>query len=161
MLVPPHVPLQTLAPLAIDPAGWLAPLGIAVLSFTLLRRYRVRMKASAAATRGTNKDEDRSPIRDAIRESAGTWELRLHDAGRAAEASLNTRAAELGALAERAEDAALRLRTLPESCEDATVLPLPSGEERVRLHLRQAGYDEGQIDVILARDGEGERRRAA
>ena len=145
-----------LPPLAIDPTGWLAPLGIAVLTFTLLRRYRVRSAPKQVA----KPTDPAAAVREAVRESAGAWELRLHDAGRAAEASLSTRAAELDALADRAEAAAGRLRLLPTPGEDESI-PLPTGEERVRLHLRQAGYDERQIDVILDRDDAGERRRAA
>ena len=153
MAAPPMLP-----PLAIDAAGWLAPLGVAVLTFTLLRRYRLRTtprpKRRAAAR------SDAGSVREAIRESVGAWELRLHDAGRAAEASLNTRAAELGALTENADRAADRLRVVPgdAGCETH---PLPEGEERVRRHLRQAGYDDRQIDVLLNRDAPGERRRAA
>ncbi|MFH5804100.1 hypothetical protein [Alienimonas sp. DA493] len=154
MLVPPPLP-----PLAIDPASLLAPLGIAVLTVTLLRRYRLKTTAPRKAAAPSDPGV---AVREAVRESAGEWELRLHDAGRAAEASLNTRAAELSALAERAETAAERLRVVGLPPEDADApVTLPIGEERVRRHLRQAGYDDRQIDVILSRDGEGERERAA
>lgn len=151
MLVPP-----TLPPLAIDPASLLAPLGVAVLTVTLLRRYRLKTTPRKSA----RPADPITTVRDAVRESGGAWELRLHDAGRAAEASLNTRAAELDALTERAESAAERLRLVAPPAEEAPVT-LPIGEERVRRHLRQAGYDDRQIDVILSRDGEGERERAA
>ena len=157
MAAPPMLP-----PLAMDAAGWLAPLGVAVLTFTLLRRYRLRTtsrpKQRADAKAGAI--DDAGPVRETIRETVGEWELRLHDAGRAAEASLNTRAAELGALTENADRAAERLRVVPDDVESDT-LPLPAGDERVRRHLRQAGYDDRQIDVLLDRDAPGERRRAA
>ncbi len=161
MLLPASLP-----PLAIDPAGWLAPLGVAVLTFTLLRRYRVRMGGRRKAARKPAALVDpAAAVRTAVGESAGAWELRLHDAGRAAEASLETRVATLDALAERADAAADRLRNLSPSEGPQTIpLPhasLPDGDERTRRHLRQAGYDDRQIDVILARDGDGERRRAA
>ncbi|WP_171183556.1 hypothetical protein [Alienimonas chondri] len=153
MLVPPTFP-----PLAVDPASWLAPLGIAVLTFTLLRRYRVRSSPKQKSAKV--RTDPTTAVRDAVRESAGAWELRLHDAGRAAEASLHTKAAELDALAERAESAALRLRVVSDE-PDVLPVALPEGDERVRLHLRQAGYDDRQIAVILARDEPGEQRRAA
>ena len=133
-----------------DAAGWLAPLGVAVLTATLLRRYRVRSRGPAKKT--TTADPV-AAAREAVRETVGGWELRLHDAGRDAEARLQTRAAELESLLHRA-DAAVR-------DEPDEVIPLPTGEARVRMHLRQAGYDDRQIAVILDRDATGEQRRAA
>ena len=132
-----------------DAAGWLAPLGVAVLTATLLRRYRVR-------SRGPAKKTTADPVaaaREAVRETVGGWELRLHDAGRDAEAALQTRAAELESLLHRADAAIVE--------EPGDIIPLPTGEARVRMHLRQAGYDDGQIAVILDRDASGEERRAA
>ena len=150
-----------LPPLALDSAGWLAPLGVAVLTLTLLRRYRVR---TGGKTRRKPPADPAAAARDAVRETVGGWELRVHEAGRAAEASLGTRAAELSALADRADAAADRLRDMPD--EAAAVpppdtVPLPDGDERVRRHLRQAGYDAAQVEVLLARDAPAERRRAA
>ncbi|MEM9703797.1 MAG: hypothetical protein AAF907_15265, partial [Planctomycetota bacterium] len=92
MLIPPPPPL------AVDPATLLAPLGIAILTVTLLRRYRLRTTPKGA--KASRRADPTAAVRDAVRESAGAWELRLHEAGREAEASLNTRAAELSALAD-------------------------------------------------------------
>ena len=138
-----------------DPANWLAPAGIAVLTATLLRRYRGRSRGAKAAPGAAAP-----AARDAVRETIGGWELRLHDAGREAEASLRTRAAELEALAGRAETAADRLRVV--GVDDPPDPAVPArGDAAVRRFLRQAGYDAGQIDVLLARDGDDRRRAAA
>lgn len=155
MLIPPPLP-----PLAVDPTTLLAPLGVAVLTVTLLRRVRLRSKQAVPEKQDAPATDPAAAVREAVRRSAGAWELRLHDAGRAAEASLETRAAELESLSDRAEAAAASLRSadLP---EPPATLPLPGGDDRVWRHLRQAGYDDRQIAVLLDRDGEGERRRAA
>ena len=94
-----------------------------------------------------------------MRETVGGWELRLHDAGRDAEASLQTRAAELSSLADRADAAADRLRVVTGDDDPPVTLPI-TGDAAVRRHLRQAGYDDGQIDVLLGRGGEDVRRAA-
>ena len=138
-----------------DPANWLAPAGIAVLTATLLRKFRLRF-------RGTKRSAGPRPpasAKEAVRETVGGWELRLHDAGRAAEASLQTRAAELSSLADRADAAADRLRVAADDGEPPVTLPV-AGDAAVRRHLRQAGYDDGQIDVLLGRGGD-ELRNAA
>ena len=119
-----------------DPAHWLAPAGIAVLTATLLRKTRRRGRPAAkpAAPRSAG---------DAVRETVNGWELRLHDAGRAAEASLQTRIAELRAVE----------RSAPE-------VPPEPGDDATRCHLRQAGYDEGEIDILLGPGVEEARRTA-
>ena len=134
-------------------ADWLAPAGIAVITATLLRKYRLRSRVRRPAP-----EPEPSAAAEAVRETVSGWELRLHDAGREAEASLTTRAAELAALERSADAAADRLRVF---APDAAPDYLPAdGDAATRRHLRQAGYDDGQIDVLLGR-GEGEVRRAA
>ena len=138
-----------------DPANWLAPAGIAVLTATLLRRFRLRFRGSKESV------GPRPPVsaKEAVRETVGGWELRLHDAGRSAEASLQTRAAELSSLADRADAAADRLRVVAADGEEPVALPI-TGNAAVRRHLRQAGYDDGQIDVLLGRGGNDVREAA-
>ena len=137
-----------------DPANWLAPAGIAVLTATLLRKTRSRFRGRAQPAARSES----TTAADTVRETVAGWELRLHDAGRAAEASLRTRAAELTALERSADAAADRLRLF---APNATPDELPAtGDAAIRRHLRQAGYDDGQIDVLLGR-GEEDVRRAA
>ena len=138
-----------------DPANWLAPAGIAVITATLLRKHRRRTRGSSPVP----KPPEPATAREAVRETVGGWELRLHDAGREAEASLQTRAAELSSLADRAEHAADRLRVFAGDDEVPIPPPVP-GDAAVRRHLRQAGYDDGQIGVLLGRGGDEVRNAA-
>ena len=142
-----------------DPSHWLAPAGVAVITATLLRKYRRR-------ARGVKKSvpvkTEAARAAETVREAGHGWTLKLHDAGREAEASLATRAAELTALERSADAAADRLRVFaPDPAPDAAADAVPAdGDAAVRRHLRQAGYDEGQIDVLLGRGGEAVRRVA-
>ena len=132
-----------------------------MLTATLLRRQRLR----ARRVRSEQRSEKATPAgpREAAAASAREWEVRLHEAGRAAEASLTTRAAGLRALTDAADNAADRLRAFP-AADGGVPADLPAGDAAAWRHLRQAGYDEAQIAVLLARDpaaGADGARRAA
>ena len=108
---------------------------------------------------------------ETVRDLVADAETRLHDTARDATAEVRHAAATLRALTDQAHEAADRVRAShtasPSGDGEAGVLPfpaevtLPGGDAKVARHLRQAGYDDRQIAVMLGRDIEGERRRAA
>ena len=140
--------------LAAEEVGPLFALGLAILTATLLLRIWRRGRRGAA---GLNPAAPRLTADLKVTE----WELRLHDAGRGAVAEVETRAAELRTLADHAAREHDRLAAvLVELRGEATAADVVTAA-RLRRDLRMAGYSESQVDVILAKDVDGERRRAA
>ena len=141
--------------LAAEDVSPLFALGLAILTATLLLRIWRRGRRGAADMNTAAAPRLTADLK------VTEWELRLHDAGRGAVAEVETRAAELRALADHAAREHDRLAAVLGELRGEAHAADAVTAVRLRRDLRMAGYSEPQVDVILAKDADGERRRAA